>query len=320
MRITPYVAWAHRVPSAVENEIFKNDISNMRVEIHKDWVRTPTAFIIESHPEVLNNTNEADDSHRNIVHIAALVGCAGFLELFIRDVALNSNDLEDKKRVLTACLTKDNNNRTPLFYAVESQDTSCVTAILDCLMLAFDDMFAFLNIECATYVHLADLFPLDDLIYTIEKFPAIGLRYLGKVRGSESRAGSYFYRRRATSGITAIIRVSNHNPFRDSLRSSQLKLINAYDSRVLKNCERIPLEEDQKVVRGSSERSPVGFWQKGEGGRGAKRRAYSNDAGDKNRTSLDFCMRRASSVNIAIILSFLIPTLFAIRVAHRRIS
>ena len=38
---------------------------------------------------------------------------------------------------------------------------------------------------------------------------------------NESHGGSYFRTRRATSVITAIIRVPNPNPFRNSLRSSQ---------------------------------------------------------------------------------------------------
>jgi len=221
VRITPNLAWEHRVPSAVESEIFRNDIKSMRIEFGKNWSRTPTAFILKSHPEVLLNSNEEDKSNRNLVHVAAKFGCVGFLETFIQEVALNSSEKSEKRLVLSACLMRDSKDRTPLYYAVESQDTACITAILDCLMLAFNDDFALLSSDCATYTHLADLFPLEDLICVIEKFPTIGLKYLG-----------------------------------------QMKLVNAYESLVLKDCERIPLEDDDQIVKGSDVRSPKGFWKR----------------------------------------------------------
>ena len=221
VRITPNLAWEHRVPSAVENEIFKNDIRSMRIEFGKNWQLTPTAYLIKSHPEVLLNSNEGDKSNRNLIHMAAQHGCTGFLQTFVQEVALSSSEKSEKRLVLSACLTRDSKGRTPLYYAVESQDTACISAILDCLMLAFEDDFALLSSDRATYTHLADLFPLEDFIVSIEKFPTVGLKYLAR-----------------------------------------MKLVNAYETLVLRNCERAPLEDDDQVVKGSDVRSPAGFWER----------------------------------------------------------
>ena len=221
VRVSPFVAWAYFLPSAVHQEIFKNDMMNLRLASSKIWNDTSIAFLLESNPDALCNTREDDGLQQNLVHLAAKAGCSGFLSKFIGDVGPRTHSIGAMKRALSACLMRDSSNRSPLFYAVSSQDSGSVSSILKCLMLSFDDVFTKLQIEHATHHHSSDIFPLSDFLYAVDKFPTTALKFLG-----------------------------------------ELRLLDAYEALVLKDCDKAPLNDKEKDVRGSDERSPIDFWKK----------------------------------------------------------
>jgi len=101
-------------------------------------------------------------------------------------------------------------------------------SILEVLLQAF--LSDKTKIEDNTFpkcLNCGDIFPLQDFIHLMEKYPAVTLKFLPK-----------------------------------------LQLLDNYDLIVKWECEKAVIEEGEKMILGSSARSPLNFW---------KEHFYSND-------------------------------------------
>ena len=190
-----------------------------------DWSTSLSFFLLQRNPSSLVESRGDDKAQQNIVHVVATMAkkdpkaCAGFLSQF---VALDETASKSARTMaLNACLLKDSEGRTPLHYAILSEDTSSINAILAGLGMAFDDAFCKLKNgnEHSQLVHPGDLFPLDEFKIVLELYPNIALAFIEK-----------------------------------------LKLADAYRN-VADGCDKAPLDEGSEVVSGSSERSPIAFWK-----------------------------------------------------------
>ena len=116
----------------------------------------------------------------NVVHLAAELGCASFLEHFLPSEDDRIGD--SAKTAVAACLTRDAKGRTPLALAVASQSTASIAAIVRCLLLVVSDRFVTLDGAHQKGPHLGDLLPFDEIIELLGKFPAIGLDLVRNIK------------------------------------------------------------------------------------------------------------------------------------------
>jgi len=88
-----------------------------------------------------------------------------------------------KRRIaLAACLMEDYEGHTPLYYALESQNTAIIQCIFKCLMTAFSPDFCRFSREDARQNHLPDLFPLAECIDIKDEYPAMVLKLVARFK------------------------------------------------------------------------------------------------------------------------------------------
>jgi len=233
--ITP-VLWLKKVAASVHDDVICPEIDfSMKSADAFDWKNSNTAALLESCIDCICNTRDDDGSHQNIIHVAAKKSCSKFLSNFLDpelyegmsegSVGVDGSDVPPLPMifpVLAACLVKDAYDRTPLYYAIESQNPQSVSAILEVLLYAFkNEEFTTRKIENYTCNHLFELVPFStEFGFLLEKYPGIGLKFF-----------------------------------------ERLKLLDNYDSIVKKDCAKAPLSEDGSAVFGSEDRAPDSFWK-----------------------------------------------------------
>ena len=204
------------VAAAVHNDVLCPDIASCKESESKfDWENSNSGSILYSNFDVLCNTREDDGSHQNMIHVAADKDCASFLSFFLDLERFSSNN--EKFAALAACLTKDAKGKTPLHFAVKSQNLESMKIILDVLLCAYSDQFVIHKEIDFHLLHLFELIPFTtDIIDLVEKFPALGLKFF-----------------------------------------DSLSLVDNYEKVVKKDCPKAPISEGEVIVLGSlEERTP----------------------------------------------------------------
>ncbi|GMH63294.1 hypothetical protein TL16_g03675 [Triparma laevis f. inornata] len=200
----------HQLPSSVHTKTFDRDCEKENDAHRFEWADTDTMKIIQHRPSAPfephynadTNRNEGD-MQQNLVHKAASAGASKFLSecLFVSDDGTEDLEIKGKmrgivgykpsgwrsrqQRAIMSTVQEDLNGETPLKLATHAQGGggSAVKVLLECYALLFSQAYAppFYNYNINNDQHPSTLFPLDEFIETLDKFPASALTFLGQL-------------------------------------------------------------------------------------------------------------------------------------------
>ncbi|GMI11132.1 hypothetical protein TrVE_jg9613 [Triparma verrucosa] len=201
----------HTLPSSLHSKTFARDCKGSEDAHRFNWAETDTMRIIQHRPvapfephynaDTNNNADDMQQTQQTLIQKASEAGAARFLQecLFVSDDGTKDEEIKGKMRGIVgykpvgfrsrqelsilSCLMRDLKNRTPLTLATNAKGGGgpAVKVILDCYALLFSQNFAqpFPNYDINLDKHPTTLFPLEEFIETLNRFPALALNFLG---------------------------------------------------------------------------------------------------------------------------------------------
>ncbi|GMH97735.1 hypothetical protein TrVE_jg4330 [Triparma verrucosa] len=210
----------NQLPSSVIDHTFAADCK-LENELHNafDWKNSSTASTLHHRPLALVEPSwHSADSRSNLVHKAAKGGYSNFLSFAL----LNSHNRDKQKLAFFAALAKDNDGRTPLSHALDTESGPAANILLECYSLLLSAEYAtpFTPQHSFQEPHPTEYFPLDEFCRALKLFPNVTLKFV-----------------------------------------SQLSLVTSGDYKVVEGVERNELGFSGYLVGPSQSRVPQKFWK-----------------------------------------------------------
>ncbi|GMH58532.1 hypothetical protein TrST_g1037 [Triparma strigata] len=193
VNITYLIPHLNLLPSSVHDSTFKRDC-NLEEESSNsyDWNNTTTMALLKRNPNFLHEPRFDNNSLQTLAHLAAQNSKSAFLAAAL---TIPSEDTEDdsekgimgwqsrQKIAFLSTILRNPKNETLLALAVKAESGPVVKVLLDLYNLLLSQTYAlpFTSKNSSQEQHPSSLFPLDEFIPALSKFPQLAIAFLSQL-------------------------------------------------------------------------------------------------------------------------------------------